>query len=106
MNKVPWTKVCSENFRVEVSRKGAYRLTERDYDTLADDLNELFEAHTEWKDANAEVNCDEVVRCIFCDDIYTPALDEKENEYCSSCGKGKLEYSIKRMVDSEKRGTM
>lgn len=101
----PWTKKCEENHRVEVTRRSISSHPKsklRDLENLADDLNELFENHRDWDDAHADYTFDEVFRCIFCDEIYVPDYDEeKDKEYCRNCGKGKLEYAVKKMAESE-----
>ena len=105
MNEIPkWAKKCLENFRVEVHEYSSYkksRDSERECEKLADELNDLFSTHKHFDDYKAEVNSDEVIRCIFCDEIYIPDCDEEGQEHCRSCGKGKLEYAIKRMAESD-----
>ena len=98
----PWVKIHKENFRVEVEH---YRVkTEREMDSMVDDLNDLFNDHNNWKDFNAQVYYDEVERCIFCGEVYVGMhLNDAVVPVCSNCGKGKLEYSIKIMAESEEK---
>ena len=98
----PWVKVVNENFRVEVDH---YRVkTEREMNDMANELNDLFKDHSDWKDFSAQVNYDEVERCIFCGEIYVGMyLNDDVIPVCSNCGKGKLEYSIKILAESEEK---
>jgi DNA-directed RNA polymerase subunit RPC12/RpoP len=99
MNNIPWVMKYKENYRVEVTQK--YCENRDDCSKLASELSDLFDAHKEWNDTQAVVGYDEVYRCIFCGEIYEPMyLPENEENVCANCGKGKLEFAVKKMSES------
>lgn len=100
METVKWTKIVKENYRVEVSRYGLR--TDKEMESFCYDLNDLFKDHNAWQGATADVNYDEISRCIFCDEVYQSDYDPKRKEcVCSNCSKGKLEYSVQILAEAE-----
>jgi len=102
MEEILWVKTYNENHRVEINQYGCE--TEKDMDNLANELNDFFKEHRDWDRTNAEVNYDEVKRCILCGEVYETMYDHKRKAYvCANCGKGKLEYSIKILAEAEEK---
>lgn len=70
-------------------------------------LNKLFKEHMAFQNFVAEVKSEKELQCRMCGDVCEILLDDITKERtCNKCGKGKLEYSIKVMAESEKRGVV
>jgi hypothetical protein len=71
---------------------------------LVEKLNKLFKEHIESKEWVAEIKWAKEFRCKMCNNICEVMHDDITKERtCNICGKGKLEYAIKVMAESENR---
>jgi ribosomal protein S6 len=96
----------------EPTRRPAVEVRCSDYrylnsSSLVYELNKLFEGHVEFQNCVAEIKYVKEFRCKLCGNICEILHNNETHERtCNICGKGKLEYAIKKMAESEGTGTL
>ena len=102
----PWTKEIKTRYWVELEipydliRKSSNE--ERALETISEDLNNLFKDHYMWQGFSSNVNFETKVVCAFCSHEYTEEMYnekdvERKHPLCAWCGKGEIEYMIKKL---------
>lgn len=92
---------------VDVIRRPAIEVNDTYFQTpdiyvLAEKLNVLFKQHVDSQHWVAEVKYAKEFQCKMCGNVCEVFLDDvTKNRTCSVCGKGKVEYSIKVLAESE-----
>jgi hypothetical protein len=94
---------CDAVRRIAVEVEDPYYQTPDSY-SFVEKLNKLFKEHIESKHWTAKVVYEKELKCKMCG-VYCEVLrdDITKERTCNICGKGKLEYTIKVMEESENR---
>lgn len=91
----------------EPVRRLAVEVKDASYQTLdgyflAEKLRKLFKEHIEFQYWDAEVKQAKELKCKMCGNYCEILLDDITKERtCNICGKGKIEYAIKKLAESE-----
>ena len=94
----PW---CDVIRRPTIEVKDTYYITTDVY-LLAEKLNKLLKEHVETQNWVADIRYAKEFQCKMCGNICEILLDEvSRSRTCNICGKGKLEYAVKKMAESD-----